>query len=57
MVIRQIPQKAGVKFMGRESDSPTNPEKGRAGMRKTNIQIVRDMRQPATTNARVHVHG
>ena len=41
--------------MGGEAASPTNPEKGRAGKRKTNIQTVQETRQTVIMNEQVHV--
>ena len=44
-------QKADVKIMVQEDASLTNPEKGRTGKRKKNIQTAREMRRPVITNA------
>ena len=50
-------QKVGVNFMGGEDASPTNPDKGRAGNFKTNIQTVQEKRRLVITNARLHGPG
>ena len=47
----------GCKLMGEESTSPTNPEKGRAGNRKTNIKTSRGTCRPVIKSEQAHCPG